>query len=82
MEPAWIQFESAFKNKVNIVHINVDEKSSPEMKKYGQLLEKAGGGIPYTVWLGSKKQELDHQEGGMSAQQLTDRTNADIKKAH
>lgn len=80
MEPAMAQFESKFKNKVNLVTINVDQDKTPEYKKYGYLAQKAAG-IPYTVWIDPKRKILSEETGGLSVKQLTDKTNAAIKKA-
>ena len=40
MEPAWTQFESFYKSKVNLVMINADEDKTPEFKKYKPLRGK------------------------------------------
>jgi hypothetical protein len=82
MEPAWTQFESTQKSKVNIAFMNVDEKSSPEMMQYGKLLQKSGGSIPYTAWLDSKGHVLDQQVGLLDLKHLDERTLAAERKAH
>lgn len=78
MEPAWTQFESAFKKKVNLVMINVDLTAAPEFKKYGKY---GNDGIPATYWLDSKGKVLQSKVGGLSAKQLGDETTAASKKA-
>lgn len=80
MEPAVTQFESQYAKKVNFVMINVDHKQSPEMKKYGEMVGKAGG-IPYTVWLDSKGAVLGEKLGAMDAKELGSMTDGFIKKA-
>jgi hypothetical protein len=80
MEPAMAQFESKFKNKVNLVTINVDQDKTAEYKKYGYLAQKAAG-IPYTVWIDSKRKILSEETGQMDVKQLSDRTTGAIKKA-
>ncbi len=80
MEPAVTQFESQYNKKVNLVMINVDDKDSPEMKKYGDYVKKAGG-IPYTVWFDSKSNVLGEKVGGMDAKEISKLTEDYIKKA-
>lgn len=67
MEPAWTQFESTYKEKLEIVTINVDERSTKEFASYGQLVQ---GGIPHTVWLTQQNKPLSAQTGGLSFDQL------------
>ena len=80
MEPAVEQFEQAYKSKVNLVMINVDDRKSPEMQKYGEFVQKAGG-IPYTVWLDAKGKVLGEKVGGMTAQELSSATDGYVKRA-
>jgi len=80
MEPAMQAFESSYKSKANMVMINVDEKGTPEYKKYSALVDKVGS-IPFTVWLDSKGNSLGEKIGGLSEQELASRTDAAAKKA-
>jgi len=80
MEPAVTQFESQYAKKVNFVMINVDHKQSDEMKKYGEMVSKAGG-IPFTVWLDSKGTVLGEKLGGMDAKEMGQLTDGYLKKA-
>lgn len=59
MEPALAQFESKFKGKINYVFINVDQKKTPEWKKWGHLDKVTKGEIPYTFWIDSKGKVLE-----------------------
>lgn len=79
MEPAMAQFESKYKNKVNIVSINIDDEDTPEQKKYAKAATSEY--IPFTVWLDSKGKPIDEQVGSMTLLQLSQRTEAAIKKA-
>ena len=78
MEPAMAQFESKYKKTLNLVSINVDDKGTPEQKKYSKIGPDA---IPFTVWLDSKGKPIDQQVGLMTFDQLVERTEAAIKKA-
>lgn len=80
MEPAWTQFESAYKSKVNLVLINVDEDKTPEFKKYTPLRGKQQE-LPATLWVDSKGKVLKTQLNGMTAEQLGKETDALAKKA-
>lgn len=79
MEPDWQTFQKDYKQKVNIVSINVDE-DTPENKKYGELA-KAFGGIPYTVWLDSNGKVLQKAEGLVGKDVLVRQTEAAVKAA-
>jgi hypothetical protein len=81
MEPAWTQFESAYKSKVNLVMINVDEDKSPEFKKYKPMRGKDQM-LPATLWVDSKGKVLQTKIGGMDAAQLGAETDTVAKKAH
>lgn len=72
------QFESKFKNKVNLVSINVDQRKTPEYKKFAYLTDQAAG-IPHTVWL-AKNKPVTAKTGKLTLQQLTQLTNAALKK--
>ena len=80
MEPALTQFESKYKNKINIAMINVDEKSTPEYKLYGQL-EKLTDSIPFTVWVDSKGKVIDQYVGTLTDKELATRSDNAKKKA-
>ena len=80
MEPAWTQFESTYKGKVNLVMINVDEDKTAEFKKYMPLRGKDQM-IPATYWVDSKGKVLQTKIGGMDAAQLGKETDAAAKKA-
>jgi hypothetical protein len=67
MEPAWTQFESAYKDKLEIVYVNVDERSTKEFQAYSSLVS---GAIPHTVWVTQQNKELSAQTGGMTFDQL------------
>ena len=73
MEPAWTQFESAYKKKVNLVMVNVDETTTAEFKKYGKTQQKFDG-IPLTLWVDSKGKILKSNVGSMDARQLGSET--------
>ena len=73
MEPAWTQFESTYKKKINLVMINTDETTTPEFKKYGKIQEKYDG-IPLTLWIDAKGKVLKSNLGGMDAKQLSSET--------
>ncbi len=80
MEPAWTQFESAYKKKINLVMINTDETGTPEYKKYSKMGDTVEG-IPSTFWLDAKGKVLKSKLGGMNAKQLSSETDAVSKKA-
>lgn len=80
MEPAWTQFESAYKNKVNLVMINVDEDQTPEFKKYTPLRGKDQS-LPATLWVDSKGKVVHTRLGSMTAAQLGQETDAAARKA-
>lgn len=76
------QFESKFKDKVNLANMNSDDTDTPEYKKYGHYLEELSqGGIPLTVWLDSKGKVLDKAVGKLSEKDLNDRSLKAIKAA-
>lgn len=80
MEPDWTQFESAYTNKVNLVMINVDEKRSPEMKKYADIA-KTVSSIPATFWVDRNGKVLASKVGTMNAKQLGADTDTATRKA-
>ena len=80
MEPAWTQFESTYKKKVNLVMINTDESTTPEFKKYSKIGDTVDG-IPATFWLDSKGKVLKSKVGSMDAKQLSSETEAAAKTA-
>lgn len=69
MAADWAQFESANQKKLEIVYINVDERSSPEFVKYQRF---ASSSIPYTVWLDRKDRPLADKTGPMTTSELTE----------
>lgn len=73
MEPAWTQFESTYKKKINLVMINTDETTTSEFKKYGKIQQKFDG-IPLTLWIDSKGKVLKSNVGAMDAKQLASET--------
>ena len=81
MEPAWTQFESAQQGKVNLVKINVDQKSTPEFKKYEAIISGVQA-IPTTLWLDQNGKVIDSKVGGMSAEELTRQTEAAQKQGN
>lgn len=80
MEPAWTQFESTYKGKVNLVMINVDEDKTPEFKKYTPLRGKDQS-LPATLWVNSKGKVVQTKLGGMTAEQLGKETDSAARKA-
>lgn len=80
MEPAWTQFESTYKSKVNLVMINVDEDKTPEFKKYMKIRGKDQM-IPATYWMDSHGKVLQSKIGGLEASQLATETESAVKKA-
>lgn len=67
MEPAWTQFESAYKDKLEMVYVNVDEKTTKEFQAYSSLV---AGAIPHTVWVTQQNKQLSAQTGAMTFDQL------------
>jgi thioredoxin-like negative regulator of GroEL len=68
MDPAWTQFESQYKDKLKLVYVNVDEKTTKEFTQYSKLLGQA---IPHTVWLNKQDQPVNEQTGAMSLSELS-----------
>lgn len=79
MEPAWTQFESTYKSKVNLVMINVDEDKTLEFKKYMKIRGKDQM-IPATYWVDNTGKILQSKVGGMSAAQLQAETKTAAEK--
>lgn len=79
MEPAWIQFESAHKSKVNLTFINVDEKTTPEFKRFSKVNTQPT--IPVTYWLDRRGKILSQKVGQMSLAELSSSTKAAMSKA-
>ncbi|MFN8609095.1 MAG: hypothetical protein U0931_16285 [Vulcanimicrobiota bacterium] len=80
MEPAWTQFESTYKSKVNLIMINVDEDKTAEFKKYMKIRGKDQM-IPATYWVDAQGKVLQSKVGGMSATQLGAETDSAAKRA-
>lgn len=80
MEPAWTQFESTYKSKVNLVMINVDEDNTPQYKRYTPLRGKDQS-LPATLWVDSKGKVLHTKLGAMTAVELAQKTDSVAKKA-
>jgi len=76
MAADWAQFESANQKKLEIVYINVDQRSSPEFLKYQRF---APSGIPYTLWLDRKDRPLADKTGVLTAQELTEMSDKLLK---
>lgn len=80
MSPEWHKFENAYKARLNVVHINMDEKSTPEYKKYGSRVLKESPGLPLTFWIDSKGKLLDKKAGPLNAEQLGSMSKAALEK--
>lgn len=78
MEPAWTEFETAFRGRVNLVTINKDDKSSPEFKRYTG--NKDIHEIPVTFWLDESGKVLHVQRMGMKASELKTVTERFLKR--
>ena len=76
MAADWAQFESTNQKKLEIVTINVDQRSSPEFLKYQSF---APSSIPYTLWLDRKDKPLADKTGPMTAQELTETSDKLLK---
>ncbi len=68
MGPAWTQFESTYKEKLEIVYINVDEKETAEYKKFESFCPP---GIPTTIWFKGGQKPVETKTGSLSVQELT-----------
>lgn len=79
MEPAWTQFESSQRKKVNLVMVNVDQQDKAEFKKYAKIIE-SNESIPATVWLDNKGKILQSKVGKMTAKELEVETSTLLKK--
>ena len=78
MEPALAQFESKYSKKINLVTLDVDEKDTPEFRKYGAGTDKME--LPFTVWLDASGKKLSSKAGNLTAAQLTSLTNQVLAK--
>ena len=67
MKPELAQFGSTNK-KTKLVKINIDEKGTPEWKKYGKYLTSRS--IPFTVILDRKGKKLTDFTGFKNAEGL------------
>ena len=78
MAPAWTQFESDYQKKLEIVYINVDQRDTPEFKKYAAF---APSSIPFTLWVNHKGTQLDSKVGSLSPQELNSISDKALKDA-
>ena len=78
MEPELTRFESSYKSKINLVNINVDEKSSLEFQKYGELMKRSKS-IPFTLWVDSHGKVLREEHSVMTEGQLAETTQSALK---
>ena len=78
MEPAWTKFETDYKKKVNLVLVNIEEKGTPELKKYGKLQEDVDG-LPLTLWLDANGKVVKSEIGKLEAKQLASQTDKALK---
>ncbi len=76
MKPHLAQFES--KNLIKVVNINVDQKSTPDYKKY--ISYKTERGIPFTVILNPKGEVVYKALGGVDSATLTRETVKHVRK--
>jgi hypothetical protein len=70
-KPGLAQFESSSKD-FQVVHIDVDQKTSPQYLEYIQY--KEGGSIPYWAILDKTGKKVDGFLGGQSYENLVTRT--------
>lgn len=78
MAPEMAQFESKFKDKIQIVDISLDKQNDPNLKKYEQLVRQISS-IPYTVWLNKEGKPIDQTLGYATMAELEQKTNALLK---
>lgn len=67
MAPAWAQFESAYQHKLQIVYINVDERSTKEFQTYSELMPES---IPHTAWVTRQNKPVSEKTGVMTFAEL------------
>jgi hypothetical protein len=80
MLPAWRKFEKKFKGRAQLVHLDVDQRDTPEFKKYGPTVDKVGE-IPLTLWYHSNGKVLHKKVGLVTAAELSEWTEKEIKKS-
>lgn len=78
MAPEMAQFESKFKDKIQIVDISLDKQNDPNLKKHEQLVRQISS-IPYTVWLNKEGKTIDQTLGYATMAELEQKTNALLK---
>ncbi len=67
MEGAFAQFEQAYRSKIKIVKLNVDNKSSADSQEYSKFMDSRY--IPYTIVLKNGITQFK-KVGAMSAAEL------------
>jgi hypothetical protein len=70
MKPDLLQFEGDYKNKINIVKVDVRNSNSAEFKEYSSLCKSRY--VPHLIIIDRSKKTLNQHTGAMTRENLID----------
>jgi thioredoxin-related protein len=70
MKPDLLRFEGDYKNKINIVKVDVRNSNSAEYKEYMSIMNSRS--VPHLIIIDKNKKTLNQHTGSMTRETLVD----------